>query len=120
MAILTERKVWRANRAAYRDPLGLAPEEQAHVRRALRVLRVRYHGWTNLAAALGVPLKSLERTIQGKDRPVSPGLAIKVARLAGVPVDDVLKGLFPGAGICPTCGQEAPDSSHRAPPRRNT
>lgn len=107
MAILLERKVWRA-RAPYRDPLGLAPEEQAHVRRALRALRVRYRNWKNVARALGIPKKSLERTLTGKDRPVSPGLAIKVARVAGVPIDDVLKGLFPRPGVCPGCGHIQP------------
>jgi hypothetical protein len=67
VAILTERKVWRA-RAPYRDPLGLAPEEQANVRRALRALRVRYSNWKNVTRELGIPKKSLERTITGKDR----------------------------------------------------
>ncbi len=105
MPILTERKVWRCSRPPYRDPLALPVEEQAHVRRALRVLKLRYRGWPKLARALGVPLKSLERTLTGKDRPVSAGLAIKVARVAGVPVDEVLKGLFPRPGECPMCGR---------------
>jgi hypothetical protein len=104
MAILLERKVWR-RRPPRRDPLGLAAEEQDHVRRALRALRVRYRNWKNVARALGVPMKSLERTLTGKDRPVAPGLAIKAARVAGVPVDDVLRGLVPRAGVCPACGQ---------------
>jgi hypothetical protein len=103
MPILTERKVWR-QKAPYRDPLGLTIEEQAGVRKAVRVLRLRYSSWGDLCVALGMPRKSLQRALQGKDRPVSPGLAIRAARLAGVPVDDVLKGLFPKAGECPTCG----------------
>jgi hypothetical protein len=103
MAILTERRVWR-QKAPYRDPLGLTAEEQAGVRQAVRALRRRYRSWQRLAQALGLPLKSLERGLQGKDRPVSPGLAIRAARLAGVPVDDVLKGLFPRPRECPMCG----------------
>ena len=98
--------MWR-QKAPYRDPLGLTAEEQAGVRQAVRALRKRYRSWQKLAQALGLglPLKSLERGLQGKDRPLSPGLAIRAARLAGVPVDDVLKGLFPKPGQCPMCGQ---------------
>jgi hypothetical protein len=82
MPILTERKVWRRNGTPFHEPLGLTTEEQDHVRRALRTLRLRNRNWKNVARALGVPKKGLERTLTGKDRPVSPGLAIKVARLA--------------------------------------
>ena len=65
---------------------------------------------TNVARALGVPKKSLERTLTGKGRPVSPGLAIKVARVGGASVDEVLRGLFPRPGECPMCGKPgAPD-----------
>jgi hypothetical protein len=31
-------------------------------------------------------------------------MALRVARLAGVPIDDVLAGKFPPAGTCPYCG----------------
>lgn len=107
MAILTERKRWvRVRAPRYIDPIDrLSPLEEAHVRRALRVLKRRYGGWQPLCEALRMRLKSLERMVSGRDRPVAPGVAIRVARLAGVPVDDVLSGAFPRAGACPTCGR---------------
>jgi hypothetical protein len=36
--------------------------------------------------------------------PVSASMAFRVARLAGVTVDDVLVGKFPPPGTCPHCG----------------
>jgi len=37
-------------------------------------------------------------------RPASPTLAFRVARLAGVAVDDLLSGRFPPPGTCAYCG----------------
>ena len=37
-------------------------------------------------------------------RPVSADMAFRVARAAGVPIDDVLGGKFPPPGTCPHCG----------------
>jgi hypothetical protein len=34
-------------------------------------------------------------------------MAVRVARLAGVGVDDVLSGRYPAAGTCPMCGHRA-------------
>ena len=37
----------------------------------------------------------------------SPTLALRIARLVGVGVDDVLGGKYPPAGVCPHCGNPA-------------
>lgn len=108
MTILRERTVWRRvrTRARNTDRLDLlTPAEEAHVRAALRVLRRRHRTWRVIAMAMRVPIKTLERIVSGRDRRVPAGLAIRTARLAGVPVDDVLSGRFPPTGACPTCGR---------------
>lgn len=35
---------------------------------------------------------------------VSASMALRVARLAGIPVDDLLAGRFAPEGTCPRCG----------------
>ena len=40
-------------------------------------------------------------------RAASPMVAFRVARFAGVGVDDVLTGAFPPPGTCPHCGRHA-------------
>ena len=37
-------------------------------------------------------------------RPATPTMAFRIAKLAGVGVDDVLAGRFPAPGTCPQCG----------------
>ena len=83
--------------------LDLTPEEQRHVRLAMRYLRVRAGGWKALAPALGFEPRQMEK-IAGGEKAVSPKMVLRVARLAGVPVDDVLIGKFPPSGVCPHCG----------------
>jgi hypothetical protein len=39
------------------------------------------------------------------EKNVSPTMAIRVARLAGVGVDDVLAGKYPLPGTCAHCGR---------------
>jgi hypothetical protein len=39
--------------------------------------------------------------------PASPTMAFRVARLAGVGVDDILTGKYPPPGTCPLCGHHA-------------
>jgi hypothetical protein len=82
----------------------LSPEEQACVRVAFGVLKVRYGTVTKIAEAMGVPAKSLKNTfgIRGN---VTVGMALEVARLAGVRIDAVLDGEFPEPGACPMCGR---------------
>lgn len=80
----------------------LTTQEQTHVRTALRFLRSRCGGWEPLAKALRSTAGYLTN-VAGTDT-VSASIAIRVARLAGVPVDDVLTGNYPAPGTCPYCG----------------
>lgn len=77
----------------------LSPEEQRHVKTALRYLRARLGGWGPLAKALRYRPRSLTR-----GTPLSAKLVFRLARLAEVPVDDVLTGRYPPGGACPRCG----------------
>ena len=78
----------------------LTTKEQGNVRAALAFLRTRIGGWKPLSKALHThPLTLSQRAI-----PISASLAVRVARFAGVGVDDVLGGRFPPAGTCPHCG----------------
>jgi len=76
----------------------LTPEEQKNVRTAMRYLRIRCGGVQAFAKALRIA----RSTVTG--RRTSASLAFRVARLAGIGVDDVLTGKFPPAGTCPHCG----------------
>jgi hypothetical protein len=83
--------------------IDLTETEQDHVRTALRFLRARAGGWKPMAAALGFKKKTLTNVREGQG--VSPNLAFRVARLAGVSIDDLLAGKFPPNGACPQCGR---------------
>ncbi len=80
----------------------LTAQEQRNVRAALRFLRVREGGLDRLAKLIRGKKDTLVR--MGGRRPPSAGLAVRLARLAGVPVDDVLCGRFPPPNSCPHCG----------------
>lgn len=86
----------------------LSPEEQECVRVALRVLGVRYGSLTKLAGRMGVHPKAVHRAASERGKPTI-GMALEAARVAGVPVDDILSGAFPEAGACPLCGRRPPD-----------
>jgi hypothetical protein len=85
----------------------LTADEQANVRAAIRVLYGRAGGWAQLAKALGFKLSTVNRAHRGNDD-VTPRMAFRVARMAGVGVDEVLAGRWPVAGTCPHCGQRVP------------
>lgn len=76
----------------------LTGEEMAHVRAALKFMRLRCGGWALLAKALRLNSKSLQKMRPGAR------MAVRLARAAGVPVDAVLTGRFPPPGACPHCG----------------
>jgi hypothetical protein len=78
----------------------LTKDEQAHVRAAAAFLRHRCGSLKDLAKAL----RFTPHTVRA---PASPTLAMRVARLAKVGVDDVLAGRFPAPGTCPHCGHNA-------------
>jgi hypothetical protein len=80
--------------------LGLTPGEQGHVLAAVRFLRARCGGWEPLVKALGFTRKTLTK-------PASPAVVFRVARLAGVGVDELLAGKYPPTGVCAHCGHAA-------------
>jgi hypothetical protein len=82
--------------------IDLTPEEQVHVRAALRFLRSRSGSWAMLAKTMGFKRRTLQDVRGG--RPVTPTMAFRAARVAGASMDDLLAGRFPPAGTCPTCG----------------
>lgn len=87
----------------------LDEKEQKHVRVALRHLHRRTGTWAATAEALRCAQETLKAVM--RDRyPVSASLAFRVARLADVPIDDLLAGRFLPPGACPHCGH-VPDFS---------
>ena len=91
----------------------LTTQEQENVRGALLFLRTRCGGWKPLTKALRFQGKTLLH-VSGGSRPVSASMAVRVARLASVSVDDVLTGKYPAQGTCPHCGYRAPDGERPA------
>lgn len=106
MAILVARTVWRREPSRKRRANPMTPEAQANVARALRILRVRYGSWKALAEAMGTTRATLQTvtTPAGRKR-LGAGIAIRAAKVAGVPVDDLLAGAWPKDGACPWCGR---------------
>lgn len=74
----------------------LTAAEVVNVKRALAFLRLRCGGVKMLAVALHTSKPSL--------RAPSASLVFRVARMAGVGVDDLLTGKYPPAGTCAHCG----------------
>ncbi len=87
----------------------LTREEQAHVRRALQVLRFRCGGWAAVAKAVKVSENNVNNI--GKTRAVSAGVAVRVARFLKISIDDLLAGKFAPPGTCPNCGHQVPEAS---------
>lgn len=81
----------------------LTAQEQEHVRAALHFLRKRSGGWEPIGRALGFRIATLRHVAQ-EGRTVTASMAFRVSRLAGVVVEDVLTGKYPGPGTCPRCG----------------
>ena len=86
----------------------VAREERCKVRKALRFMRTRLGGSAELAAALRVKPELVGKCC-GASRAPSAGLAIRLARVAGVTVEAVLLSAeFPPLGVCPHCGRSGP------------
>lgn len=81
----------------------LTEKEQANVRKAPRYFACRAGGWRPMQEALSFK-KTLTNVSEGHNG-VRPNLAFRLARMAGVAVDDVLNGTFPPAEACPHCGR---------------
>jgi hypothetical protein len=83
MAILRERKVCRRERAprATERLDRLSPEEQANVKVAMRVLRVRYGTMRAVARLMGTSTRTVEAMVGRSGKPTA-GLAIRAAKLS--------------------------------------
>jgi hypothetical protein len=91
----------------------LTADEQANVRTALRYLKSRCGMWKTLATLLHCDRRTLYRVVGGGDTVVA-SLAVRVAKFANVPVDDVISGRFPAVGTCPHCGHLATNAEPSA------
>lgn len=105
MPVLRERVAWSRPKVP-RGP-DLTPEEAKHVKAALAFLRARYGSWPKAAAAMGLKPVSV-RYVASKRGGVTAGVALRAARAAGVPVEDILSGAWPKPGTCPHCGCVSP------------
>lgn len=100
MSILEQKFTWRRPEAERkRLPQTLSQEEREHVRLALRHLRIRL-GRGELAKRMGLTYDALRKTLK---RAPTRRVAVLVAFVVGVSIDDVLGGAWPG-DRCPTCG----------------
>lgn len=81
----------------------LTSEEQKKVCAAMAFLRARIGNWKSVAVALRLPPTYVSGMINGKIS-VTARTAFRVARLAGVGVDEVLSGKYPPDKTCPLCG----------------
>jgi hypothetical protein len=104
VAILRVREVWRKPNVRRRRSTDLTADEAANVRKAVMFLRKRFGTATQLADALGVTDRLVERICSVRGRP-GAAVAIRAARLAGVGVDEILAGAWPRPGACPYCGR---------------
>lgn len=109
MPILTAKQTWKRApnpkaRKSRRELNRLLPVEEERVRVAMRVLRVRYGNWCRVADALGHHRVTVERVLNIR-RTATPAFAMRVARLLGVSLGDVLSGAWPKAGECLMCGK---------------
>lgn len=80
----------------------LTPQEQQCVRAALRFLHARCGSWEQLAKLLHVTKHTVRHV--ATDKAVTASLAVRVARLVRVGIDDLLIGKFPPPGACAHCG----------------
>ena len=86
----------------------LSAKEQRAVRTALRFLRLRVGAWAPLAKALRCEPDTIHKVAAGR-RGVTPALALRVARLAGVPMEELLAGQWLSPRTCPHCGHPPDD-----------
>ena len=86
----------------------LTTKEQKAVRTALRFLRLRVCAWGPLAKALRYEWDSIQKVATGR-RAVTPALALRVARVAGIGMDELLAGQWLSSRVCPHCGHQPED-----------
>lgn len=88
-----------------KKPGQLTPEEAACVLVALEFAAARIGTIQELAYRMGIERTAVRRAL--KERP-PPGaaLAFELARVVGVPTEDIVAGKYPPPGACPSCGRE--------------
>lgn len=87
----------------------LTDREQRAVRTTLLFLRVRSGGvWEPVARALNTKPNTISKIVAGS-REVNASLAIRVARLIGVGVDELLAGAHMSSRVCRHCGHPPED-----------
>jgi hypothetical protein len=86
-----------------RKSVDLEADEETNVRTALKFLRTRCGGWRPLSKVLRFDYRTLSKVASGEDS-ASASMAVRIAKLAKVGVDDVLTGRYPAPGACPHCG----------------
>lgn len=64
--------------------------------------------WGPLAKALRYEWDSIQKVATGRSA-VTPALALRVARLASVTMDELLAGQWLSARVCPHCGNPPED-----------
>lgn len=104
MAILRTRETWRKPKGAGSRTPDLTDAEIANVKRAICVMRIRLGSHAALATALGTNAQALKDSVSRSRKP-SVALALRVSRVVGVPLEDVLSGAWPPEGSCPHCGR---------------
>jgi hypothetical protein len=82
----------------------LTTDEQMNARKLIDFLLIRFGGWVLLCKALHCSRTNLTDVLAGR-ADVSPGLVFRMARVAGVPIDDVIRGRYPASDMCPHCGR---------------
>jgi hypothetical protein len=93
-------------RKGYKAPaLFLTADEARHLRATVKNVARAYGSLECLAAVLGIGPGVLTR----KSRRPSPGLALAVARAAGMSLEAVIGGKLSPAGRCEACGSRVGD-----------
>jgi len=107
MTILTAKTCWHRQRPVWdtENPERLTAAQEENVRSAIRFLKVRLGGWPKLGKAMGVKPQTLDQAVNRKRRAPNAGMAIRAARVACVPVERILSGIYPPKGMCPHCGR---------------
>ena len=96
--------------------LDLSSAEQDHVRNALYFMRAKFGTWKSIARLLRFEETTLIKSANG-ERTVSASIAFRLARVAGIKVDDLVGGRFPEPGHCPRCGYHVPTDGRFRPAR---
>ncbi len=85
-----------------RKPPWFSHDESSRVRAALRHARVLFGGWAPCAAAMYLGKEAVIAVATGR-KSVSPGVALRLARALGVPLESLTRAPT-DASTCPACG----------------